>query len=191
MVVMSQSPPDLPFCIECGARLEPGARICPRCGTERWSPGPPPRRQPAPSRQPVPSRGEPRALTNAEVQATVASIPWIYAVGAFLNAGLLAWVLAEGITAGGRANWNAALAQAGLPASQFAASRTELTAIFSILLLLLAAGHAAAYQGLRAKKRWGWILGVVLAALWSLVLVGIPVLVKLVQRQVRAAYGVT
>ncbi len=188
---MSQPPPDLPFCIECGARLEPGARMCPRCGTERWSPGRPPRREPAPHRQPVSSRPEPRALTNAEVQATVASIPWIYAVGAFLSAGLLAWVLAEGITAGGRANWNSVLAQAGIPVPQFAASRMELTAIFGILLLLLAAAHAAAYQGLRAKTRWGWMLGVVLAALWSLVLTGIPVLVKLVQRQVRAAYGVS
>lgn len=187
---MSQPPPDLPFCIECGARLDPGARMCSRCGTERWSPGPSARR-PVSNRQPVPSRPEPRALTNAEVQATVASIPWIYAVGAFLSAGVLAWVLAEGITSGGRANWNSLLAQAGIPASQFAESRAELTVISGILLLLLAAAHAASYQGLRAKKRWGWMLGVVLAALWSLVLVGIPVLVKLVQRQVRAAYGVS
>lgn len=188
---MSQTPPELPYCIECGARLEAGARMCPRCGTERWSPGVPPRRQPAPNRQPVPAHGEPRPLSNAEVQATVSSIPWIYAVGAFIDAALLAWVLAEGITPGGRANWNSMLAQAGIPTSQFGASRIELTAVFSVLLLLLAAGHAAAYQGLRARKRWGWILGVVLAALWSIVLTGIPVLVKLVQRQVRAAYGVS
>lgn len=182
---MSQSPPELPYCIECGARLEAGARTCPRCGTERWAPEPPGHRQP------VRSRPEPRPLTSDEVQATVASIPWIYAVGAFLDVGLLAWVLAEGITPGGRINWDATLAQAGIPASQLAASRVELTAVFGILLLLLAAGHAAAYQGLRAKTRWGWILGVVLAALWSMVLTGIPVLTKLVQRQVRAAYGVS
>lgn len=183
---MSQPPPpELPYCIECGARLEPGARICQRCGSERWTPGP------APRRQPVPSRPEPRALTTAEVQATVASIPWIYAVGAFLDAALLAWVLAEGVTPGGRANWNTTLAQAGIPASQFDFSRIELTVITAILLLLLTAGHAAAYQGLRARKRWGWILGVVMAALWSMVLTGIPVLAKLVQRQVRAAYGVS
>lgn len=132
-----------------------------------------------------------RPLSTAEVQATVASLPWIYGVGAFLDAALLAWILAEGITSGGSANWNSALAQAGIPASQFATSRVELTAILGVFLLLLAAGHAAAYQGLRARKRWGWILGVALAALWSLVLMGIPVLVKLVQRQVREAYGVS
>lgn len=182
---MSQPPPDLPYCIECGARLEAGARICPRCGTERWAPGSPPRRQP------VPSRPEPRPLTTAEVQATVASIPWIYAVGAFLDAALLAWVLAEGVTSGGRANWNSALAQAGIPTSQLAVSRIDLTVIAGILLLLLTAGHAAAYQGLRARKRWGWILGVVMAALWSMVLAGIPVLTKLFQPQVRAAYRVS
>lgn len=182
---MSQPPPELPYCIECGARLEAGARMCPRCGTERWSPGQPPRRQPAAS------RAESRPLTSAEVQATVASIPWIYAVGAFLDAALLAWVLAEGIAPGGRANWNATLAQAGIPSTQFGYSRIELTVILGILLLLLTVGHAAAYQGLRARKRWGWILGVVMAALWSLVLAGIPVLAKLVQRQVRAAYGVS
>lgn len=191
MVVMSQSPPELPFCIECGARLEAGARMCPHCGTERWSPDAPPPGGPAPARQPVPARAEPRPLTNTEVQATISSIPWIYAVGAFIDAALLAWVLAEGITPGGTANWNSALAQAGIPATQFATSRVELTVIFGVVLLLLAAGHAAAYQGLRARKRWGWILGVVLAALWSLVLTGIPVLVKLFQRQVRAAYGVS
>jgi ribosomal protein L40E len=191
MEVMSQTPPDLPYCIECGARLEPGARMCPLCGTERWVPGAPPRRQPGPNRQPVPNGAEPRALTSAEVQATVASIPWIYAVGAFLNAGALAWVLAEGVTSGGRANWNSAMAQAGVPAAQFATTRVEGTVIFGVIFLLLAAGHAVAYQGLRAKKRWGWLVGVVLAALWSIILVGIPVLVKLVQRQVRAAYGVS
>ena len=185
MEAMSQPPPELPYCIECGARLEAGARMCPRCGTERWMPGAPPRRQPVP-RQP-----EPRQLTTAEVQATVASIPWIYAVGAFLDAALLAWVLAEGTTTGGRLDWNSALAQAGIPASQIDLSRIELTAVFGILLLLLTAGHAAAYQGLRARRRWGWILGVVMAALWSLVLAGIPVLAKLVQPQVRAAYGVS
>lgn len=185
MGAMSQ-PPELPFCIECGARLEPGARLCPRCGTERWSPSPPQRPRPVPS-----GSAQPRVLTAAEVDATVSSIPWIYALGAFLNAGLLAWVLAEGVTAGGRANWNAALAQAGIPTAEFAASRNELTIVFGVLLLLAAAGHALAYQGLRAKKRWGWILGVVLAALWSLVIAGIPVLVRLVQRQVRGAYGVS
>lgn len=182
---MSQSPRELPYCIECGARLEPSARTCPRCGSERWTPAPPERRQP------VSTTPEPRRLTPAEVQSTVASIPWIYAVGAFLNAALLAWVLAEGVTPGGRANWNAMLAQAGIPVSQFTASRIELTVVFGILLLLLSAGHAVAYQGLRARRRWGWILGVVLAALWSLVLTGIPVLTRLVQRQVRAAYGVS
>jgi hypothetical protein len=191
MGAMSQSPPDLPFCIECGARLEPGARMCPSCGTERWSPGPAPHQQPTPNRQPVPAGAQSRTLSTAEVQATVASLPWIYGVGAFLDVALLAWVLAEGVTSGGSANWNSALAQAGIPASQFATSRVELTAIFGVLLLLLAVGHAAAYQGLRARKRWGWILGVALAALWSLVVVGIPVLLKLVQRQVREAYGVS
>ncbi len=139
----------------------------------------------------MPQRSEPRPLSSAEVQATVASIPWIYAVGAFLNAGLLALVLAEGVTSGGSANWDQTLSQAGIPASQFAFSRIELTVIFGTLLLLLTAGHAVAYQGLRARKRWGWILGVVMAALWSLVLIGIPVLTKLIQRDVRAAYGVS
>lgn len=185
---MSQ-PPELPFCIECGARLEPEARNCPRCGTERWSPAPPPRPRPVPSGSSSSSEG--RVLTPAEIDATVASIPWIYALGAFLNAGFLAWVLAEGITPGGRANWNSMLAQGGIPTAEFDASRIELTIIFGGLLLLLAVAHAVAYQGLRAKKRWGWIVAVMLAALWSLVIAGIPILVRLVQRQVRGAYGVS
>ncbi|MGH7910204.1 MAG: zinc ribbon domain-containing protein [Candidatus Dormibacteraceae bacterium] len=182
---MSSSPPELPFCIECGARLAAGARLCPTCGTERWTPGAPGR--PAPdAEKPLSPRAD-RQLAPADIEATVASVPWIYAFGAVLNVALLAWALAEGTTTGGQANWDSFLTQARVPIS----ARTGLVVSLCIVFLLSAAGHAIAFHGLRAKKRWGWIVGIVLATLWSIVIMGIPVLVRLAQRQVRAAYGVS
>ena len=54
-----------------------------------------------------------------------------------------------------------------------------------------AALHGAAYYGLRSRRAWGWILAVIVAGAWSLVLVGIPVLVLLFRRQTREAYGIS
>jgi len=51
--------------------------------------------------------------------------------------------------------------------------------------------HGAAYYGLRAYRAWGWVVAVVVAGLWSLVLVGIPVLVFLLRRPTRKAYGIS
>jgi hypothetical protein len=45
--------------------------------------------------------------------------------------------------------------------------------------LSAAALHGAAYYGLRSRKDWGWITAVIVSAGWSLVVVGIPVLVFL------------
>jgi hypothetical protein len=68
-----------------------------------------------------------------------------------------------------------------------------LTAYWIVLIggSLVAAGlHGAAFYGLRRFRRWGWIAAVVVAALWSLLIVGIPVLIRLVSRNVRQAFGV-
>jgi len=50
--------------------------------------------------------------------------------------------------------------------------------------------HGIAYFGLRARKPWGWIAAVIMAAAWSLILIGIPVLVVLIRSSPRHAYGV-
>jgi hypothetical protein len=44
---------------------------------------------------------------------------------------------------------------------------------------------------LRTRKPWGWIMAVIVSAAWSLVLVGIPLLVFLLRRTTRAAYGIS
>lgn len=50
--------------------------------------------------------------------------------------------------------------------------------------------HGAAFYGLRGKKWWGWLIAVIVAGAWSLILIGIPVFIFLLQRQTRKAYGV-
>jgi hypothetical protein len=50
--------------------------------------------------------------------------------------------------------------------------------------------HATAYFGLRRRQPWGWIVAVIVAAAWSLVLVGIPVLLVLVRSSTRRAYEI-
>jgi hypothetical protein len=51
--------------------------------------------------------------------------------------------------------------------------------------------HGIAYYGLKRLRVWGWIAAVIVAGAWSLVVVGIPVLVFLLRRQTRQAYGVS
>lgn len=51
--------------------------------------------------------------------------------------------------------------------------------------------HATAYFGLRRRRPWGWIVALIVAVAWSLVLVGIPVLYVLVKPSTRRAYGIS
>lgn len=63
--------------------------------------------------------------------------------------------------------------------------------IVVFLLVTAAVLHATAYFGLKKLRLWGWIAALVVAVAWSLVLVGIPVLVVLLQRPTRQAFGMT
>jgi hypothetical protein len=51
--------------------------------------------------------------------------------------------------------------------------------------------HGAAYYGLKRLRAWGWVTAVIASAGWSLVLLGIPVLVLLLRRSTREAYGIS
>src|SRR5205807_1271110 len=90
----------------------------------------------------------------------------------------------------GRAQIVTAMIRQGMPASM----QTEVlvtAGMISIGIPLVAAAlHGAAFHGLRRQRRWGWIAAVVVAAVWSLLLVGIPVLVRLLNRDVRHSFGV-
>src|SRR5436190_15940503 len=45
--------------------------------------------------------------------------------------------------------------------------------------------RSAAYYGLRRLRIWGWIAAVIVAAGWSVVLVGIPILIILDRKSTR------
>ena len=89
----------------------------------------------------------------------------------------------------GRDQLNQALVQAGVKGDL--PTLIVLEAILVFFVVIVAAFlHAIAYFGLKARKPWGWIAAVIVAAAWSLVLIGIPVLVLLVRSSTRHAYGI-
>jgi hypothetical protein len=62
--------------------------------------------------------------------------------------------------------------------------------IIFVVEVAAAALHGMAYYGLKRLRPWGWVAAVIVSAAWSLVLIGIPVLVFLLRRQTRHAYGI-
>jgi hypothetical protein len=165
------------FCINCGERLAPEHRFCWACGAERWQP-------PA---------GPPAAVApDASAPVTpVGGLVWIFAAGAVL------WLISLAQTAGvlaaspTRAQLLDQLSKAGYH-GQTAVTIAVVEGVGMLLFGLVVAGlHAAAFYGLRDRKRWGWVAAVLVAGAWSLVLVGIPVLAILLRPSTRRAYGVS
>jgi hypothetical protein len=183
------------YCINCGARLESVHRFCWSCGAARWTPESEPARPAEPERAP-PTPGtsvfNPRPATPvpAAPVTSLGLLPWFYAAGAVLFLVEATQVLAYLLSPGGRSQLSAELSRQGIGASM----QGEVLAGYAVFLvggsLVAAALHGAAFYGLRRFRRWGWIAAVVVAALWSLLIVGIPVLVRLVSRNVRQAFGV-
>lgn len=187
------------YCIQCGARLEAEHRFCWSCGTPRWTPdAAEPARRPEPERAP-PTPGtqvfgaRPVPAEPAASQAPVTNLgllPWFYAAGAVMFLVEATQALAYLLSPGGRAQLAAELTRQGVAA----AMQDDILTVYWVVLiggsLVAAALHGAAFYGLRRLRRWGWIAAVVVAALWSLLIVGIPVLVRLVSRPVRQAFGV-
>lgn len=117
-------------------------------------------------------------------------LPWFYGAGAIVFLVYLTQGLAFFLSPTQRAMMFAELGQRGIPAAQ----RPGLVLAYGIVLLggavVAAVLHATAFYGLRRRRRWGWLSAVVVAAFWSLLIVGIPVLVRLVHRDVRRTFGV-
>ena len=71
----------------------------------------------------------------------------------------------------------------------------EILVLESVLIVFVCmsavALHAAAYYGLKRIRVWGWITAVIVSAGWSVMLLGIPVLVFLLRRSTREAYGIS
>jgi hypothetical protein len=116
-------------------------------------------------------------------------IPFLFAAGAIFWLVNLTQTAALAASPVGRGQLEQMLINTGLTqnASAF------LVIYFAAVLMfeVTAAGlHGAAFYGLRSMRWWGWVVAVIVAGAWSLVLIGIPVFVFLLQRQTRKAYGV-
>ncbi|HZV50162.1 MAG TPA: hypothetical protein VFD49_10400 [Candidatus Dormibacteraeota bacterium] len=180
------------YCINCGARLEPEHRFCWRCGTPRWTPSPPagegqddaPRPPPGPGVSPFPATSAP-----APKQVDLGLLPWCYAAGAVFFLLLLAQDLPYVLSPAGRSLLVDQMTRSGLPPSMQTSALVTYVVVVMGGELVAAAIHAAAFYGLRWRRRWGWVAAVVVACFWSLLIVGIPVLVRLVNRDVRQAFG--
>lgn len=189
------------YCINCGARLETSHRFCWSCGAARWTQGaaerpdesraepdpPPTMQEPTPPNRVTSVLRGPRGSVQ---RPSLGLLPWLYAAGAIVFLIEATQGLAYLLSPGGRAQLIAELAREGVVASMQGGFLTAYWIVFIGGSLVAAALHGAAFYGLRRYRRWGWISAVVVAAVWSLLIVGIPVLVRLVNRNVRQAFGV-
>ena len=128
-------------------------------------------------------------LPGAAPAGSVRWLPFLFAAGAVFWLVQLTQAAAMVTAPVGRDRLEQALVNAGIT--------HDVTAVLTLYIGLIlafeaiAAGlHGAAYYGLRRKRPWGWVIAVVVAGAWSLVIVGIPVFVLLLQRKTREAYGV-
>ena len=117
-------------------------------------------------------------------------LPYLFAAGAvfwLIELTQFAAVLAAPV---GREQLRQALVNAG-----FTTNANTMLIIEAVILAFLEVAaialHGAAYYGLRAYRAWGWVVAVVVAAAWSLLLVGIPVLIFLLRRPTRQVYGIS
>jgi hypothetical protein len=116
-------------------------------------------------------------------------LPFLFAAGAVFWLVQITQAAAMVAAPVGRDRLAQTLINAGITHDVSAVLTAYLVAIFA--LEAIAAGlHGAAYYGLRRKRPWGWIVAVLVAGAWSLVIVGIPVFAFLLQRKTREAYGV-
>ncbi|HEV2413708.1 MAG TPA: hypothetical protein VGX27_02805 [Candidatus Dormibacteraeota bacterium] len=131
-----------------------------------------------------------RNPTPAPVRSPVLRwLPYLFAAGAIFWLVQLTQSAALAAAPVGRAQLEHTLIAAGMTQNTAALLVVYFAAIF--VFEATAAGlHGAAYYGLKAMRWWGWVVAVIVAGAWSLLLVGIPVLAFLLQRQTRQAYGV-
>jgi hypothetical protein len=131
---------------------------------------------------PVPPKAKPPAELNW--------LPTIFGVGAIfwlVQMARLAAVIAAPV---GRDQLRQIMEHAGSPPGDVSMYVAGWLAVEMFFVIAAASLHAAAYFGLRRHQPWGWVSAVIAAAAWSLVLVGIPVLVVLVRSSTRRRYGV-
>ena len=116
-------------------------------------------------------------------------LPFVFGAGAVFWLVQLAQFAAIVAAPAGRDQLHQALVQAGVKGDLSTLLVFEAILVF-FFVIVAAALHATAYFGLKARKPWGWIAAVIVAAAWSLLLVGIPVLVLLIRSNTRHSYGI-
>ena len=117
-------------------------------------------------------------------------LPYLFAAGAVLWLVELTRFAAYLAAPAGRDVLRQALIDGGITSNLNTMLTTESVLIFFLGTSAIVL-HGAAYYGLKRVRVWGWITAVIVSAGWSLVLVGIPVLVLLLRRSTREAYGLT
>jgi hypothetical protein len=117
-------------------------------------------------------------------------LPYLYASGAVLWLILLTQFAAYLVSAVGRDQLRQTLVDQGFKGNLDTLFLVDASLIVFVELAA-AILHGVAYYGLRGFRAWGWVVAVIIAAGWSLVLVGIPVLVFLLRRPTRQAYGIS
>jgi hypothetical protein len=176
------------YCVSCGAELAEEHRHCPRCGTARWAPP-----QPTPSLRPPPGPGTQSfhpVVARPVLSPRLRLLPYIFAAGAVFWLIELAQFAAVVAAPAGRDQMHQALVAAGM--TQDVSTVVILESVIGLALTVAAAAlHSAAYFGLQRMRAWGWVIAVIVAAGWSLVLVGIPILVLLMRRATREAFGIS
>ena len=130
-----------------------------------------------------------RPLAESPPGSRLRWLPWLFAAGAVLWLVQLTQFAAILAAPAGREQLQQALVKAG-----FTSDPEQMLVVESVIIvffeLCAIALHAAAYYGLRRFRPWGWIAATIVAAAWSVILLGIPVLVFLLRRRTRQAYGI-
>jgi hypothetical protein len=116
-------------------------------------------------------------------------LPFLFGAGAVFWLVQLAQFAAVVAAPAGRDQLHEAVVKAGVKGDVSVLIAVEVAVVF-FFVIAAACLHAAAYFGLKARRPWGWIVAVIVAAAWSLVLVGIPVLVLLARTSTRRSYGI-
>ena len=130
-----------------------------------------------------------RALGKVSPGNRLRWLPYLFAAGAVFWLIELTQFAAVVAAPAGREQLRQALLTAGI--TNVNTMLTVEVVILASLEVAAVALHGAAYYGLRAYRAWGWVVAVIVAAAWSLLLVGIPVLVFLLRRPTRQAYGIS
>ena len=202
------------YCTDCGVRLDGGHRFCWNCGARRWDPPEPasageapagaggskPSAGPSPAGQPPagpgvrrvsPPRGAGASADPAAGSAPASPLGGVklfFAVGGIFFLVLLAHDAAVLAAPAGRESLLQGAPSMGLAPGD-AGVILDVWAVLLLLEVLAAGLHAAAYYGIRRYRVSGWVVGVLVAGIWSVVLVGIPTLYVLLKRSTRERFG--